>query len=66
LKALAKNWRQKARISASGLAPWRRPAGEGTEAEVMLAMTRPCCFRGGFCRAERPFEAPKASFGLIY
>jgi hypothetical protein len=23
-------------------------------------------FAGGFCRAERPFEAPKASFGLIY
>jgi hypothetical protein len=32
----------------------------------MLAMTRPCFFAGGFCRAERPFVALKASFGLIY
>ncbi len=33
--------------------PSRLSAGEGSEVEVMVAMTQSCLFSGGFCRAER-------------
>jgi hypothetical protein len=57
LKALATNWRQKARISAKGLVPLRRLAGEGREAELMLAMTKLCC------SSLAAYAAPSAFFG---
>jgi hypothetical protein len=46
LKALAKNWRQKARISARGPdRPPRLRGGEEREPDVMVAMTNPVFFR---------------------
>jgi hypothetical protein len=66
LNARAKNWRQKARISAKGLSPSRLPAVEETDAEEMVATTRPCCSLAACAALEAPFPALKASFGLIY
>ena len=53
----AKNWRQKARNSARGLArPSRLSAGEERDAEVIVAMTRPAVFLAALPR-ESPFVA---------
>jgi hypothetical protein len=60
LNALATNWRQKARSSASGFAsPALAWAGEEKDAETIVAMTRALVFK-------TPFSALKTSFRLIY
>jgi hypothetical protein len=66
LNALARNWRQKARISAKELDLSRPSAGEEKDAEVMVAMTRLLSLLAAYAALESPFLALNASFGLIY
>jgi hypothetical protein len=67
LNARAKNWRQKARISAKGLDSSWLPAGAERESEVIIVMTQAhSVFTRGLCRVEAPSGAMNTSFGLIY
>jgi hypothetical protein len=55
LNALARNWRQKARISAKELDLSRPSAGEEKDAEVMVAMTRLPSLLAAYAAMESPF-----------
>jgi hypothetical protein len=62
LNALAKNWRQKVRISANESDPSRLPAVGERDSEVITVMTCLPFLSGDFGRAERLFGALAGSF----